>query len=90
MRLENNSDNMKERLKYFVPFDFLTIIEFFMGVYCLFCVYVSIMVEKPFIIGFMVIYSLGFFFVSINSIKEALWSVKPSLEKEPAVSIEIA
>ena len=90
MRLENNSDNMKERLKYFVPFDFLTILEFLMGVYCLFCVYISIIVEKPFIIGFMFIYSLGFFFVSINSIKEALWSAKPEMEEKPAVSIEIA
>lgn len=90
MRLENNTDNMKERLKYFVPFDSLTILEFLMGVYCLFCVYISIMVEKPFIIGFMFIYSLGFFFVSINSIKEALWSAKPEMEEKPAVSIEIA
>lgn len=91
MRLEKNSDNIKERLKYYVPFDLLTLVEFFMGVYCLFCVYISIIVEKPFIIGFMFIYSLGFFFVAINSIKEAFWSM-PSLqeEKKAAINVEIA
>ena len=38
----------------------------------------------------MFIYSLRFFFVAFNTVKEAMWSVKPVAEKQAEVSIEIA
>ena len=92
LNISAKSDNLKEKLKYVVPFDSLSFFEFFMGLYCLFCIYISIVVEKPFIIGFLFIYSLGFFFVSIQTIKEAFWAMKRKSVKQEEIkpAVEIA
>lgn len=90
LRVENAKDNLKDRLMYTIPFDFHAVLEFFMGLYCLFCVYISFVVDKPFIIGFLFIYALGFFFVSINTAKEALWKLQVKAQKAPETSVEAA
>lgn len=76
LKLENTADSWKDKLKYTIPLDFHIFLEFFMGIYCAFCVYLSFLVDKPFIVGFLIIYSLGFFFVSINTLKESLVQYK--------------
>jgi cellulose synthase/poly-beta-1,6-N-acetylglucosamine synthase-like glycosyltransferase len=81
LRIESSSDNLKERLKYHLPLDYHVLFEIVMGVYCIFCIYLSILVKKPFIIGFLVIYGMGFFFVAYNSIKEYLWKYQAAFEK---------
>jgi cellulose synthase/poly-beta-1,6-N-acetylglucosamine synthase-like glycosyltransferase len=91
LKIENNSDNLKEKLKYTIPFDSLSFIELFMGAYCLFCVYISFVVEKPFIIGFLFIYAIGFFFVGFSSIRDAYWAMKANANVvQPKVQVEIA
>jgi cellulose synthase/poly-beta-1,6-N-acetylglucosamine synthase-like glycosyltransferase len=90
LKIENNTDNIKDRQKYSLPFDFNALIEFMMGVYCFFCVYLSILVEKPFIIGFLLVYGSGFFFVSINSFKESFWKFQEMFSSKKEVQAEIA
>jgi len=87
LKIESKEDSWKDRQKYKIPLDYIAILEFLMGVYCLFCVYISFIVEKPFIIGFMVIYSFGFFFVSLHSIREALGSGVLNVENETVPEI---
>jgi cellulose synthase/poly-beta-1,6-N-acetylglucosamine synthase-like glycosyltransferase len=95
LKIESKTDKIKEKLKYTVPFDSLTFLEIFMGIYCLFCVYVSIVVEKPMIIGFLFIYSLGFFFVAFSSIRDAYLGLRANMKEklksaEETVQVEIA
>ncbi len=91
LKIESNADNLKEKLKYTIPFDSLSFIELFMGAYCIFCVYISFVVEKPFIIGFLFIYAIGFFFVGFSSIRDAYWAMKANAnEVQPKVQVEIA
>lgn len=89
LRIENANDNLKDKMKYHLPLDYHVILELFMGIYCIFCIYLSFIVKKPFIIGFLVIYGAGFFFVAYNSIKEYLWKFQSALQ-ETETSTEIA
>lgn len=73
LKIENKDDSLQDRLKYSIPLDIHVLFEFLMGVYCLFCIYLSVITQKPFVIGFMVLYSFGFFFVAFQSIRESLW-----------------
>lgn len=78
LKIENAQDNVRDRQKYGIPLDFHVVLEFFMGLYSVACIYIAFKVGKPYIVGFLVIYALGFFFVAINSMREALWSIKPA------------
>lgn len=91
-KIEGNNDNLVDKMKYNVPIDMHIILEFFMGVYCLFCIYLSVIVEKPFIIGFLVIYSLGFLFISCGTLTETFWySFRLQFQqKEEEARIEVA
>jgi cellulose synthase/poly-beta-1,6-N-acetylglucosamine synthase-like glycosyltransferase len=90
LNIENSNDNLKERQKYSIPLDIHAVLELLMGVYCFFCVYLSIIVHKPFIIGFLIIYGAGFFFVSLNTIKESFWKVQEFWSRKTATKVEIA
>ncbi|MCB1142979.1 MAG: glycosyltransferase [Leptospiraceae bacterium] len=90
LRIENSSDSLKDRQKYPIPFDANSILELAMAIYCFFCVYLSFLVDKPFIIGFLFIYGMGFLFVSLNTIKESLWKLQGAFEKEKEAVSEIA
>ncbi|NUM40997.1 MAG: glycosyl transferase, partial [Leptospiraceae bacterium] len=85
LNIETSKDNLKEKNKYSIPLDFHVVLEFFMGLYCTLCVYLSFKVGKPYIVGFLIMYAFGFFFVAINSLKEALWSMKTSTEKDTEI-----
>ncbi|PJZ68731.1 glycosyl transferase [Leptospira perolatii] len=76
LRIEKNSDSLKERMKYTVPLDFHVVLEFLLGLYCLFSVFLSFFVGKPYIVGFLMVYGIGFFFVSFQSFREAVWKLK--------------
>ena len=89
LKIESNSDKLQERQKYKIPLDIHAVLELIMGIYCFLCVYISILVNKPFIIGFMIAYGLGFLFVSYNSIKESLW-IFQDLKSEKETISEIA
>jgi cellulose synthase/poly-beta-1,6-N-acetylglucosamine synthase-like glycosyltransferase len=89
LRIEKSEDNIKDRLKYHLPMDYHAVLELLMGAYCVFCIYLSFLVKKPFIVGFLTIYSAGFFFVAFNTIKEYLWKYQTSLQETEA-STEIA
>ncbi|MCE9600201.1 MAG: glycosyltransferase family 2 protein [Spirochaetia bacterium] len=69
-RIEKKGDKLEERMKYKLPLDKTVFIEFFMGFYCLACIYFSILREKPFVVPFMLIYAAGFFYVAISSLSE--------------------
>ncbi|MCX8000541.1 MAG: glycosyl transferase, partial [Leptospiraceae bacterium] len=85
LRIESSKDNLKDRLKYHLPLDWHAVFEFFMGVYCFVCIYLSFQVKKPFMVGFLVIYGLGFFFVAFNTVKEYLWKFQ-TLSQETEVT----
>ncbi len=89
-KIESSEDNLKDRLKYQIPLDFHAVLELAMGLYCFFCVYISFVVGKPFIIGFMVVYGLGFLFVAINTIKESTWKLSEKLSTGNETVSEIA
>jgi cellulose synthase/poly-beta-1,6-N-acetylglucosamine synthase-like glycosyltransferase len=86
LRLEGAGANLKERMKYVVPVDYRAILEFFMGLYCLLCIYLSFLVGKPYVVGFMVLYSIGFFYVSFLSIAESFWKFRPASKEEKEAS----
>ena len=88
LRIENSADSLKERMKYTVPMDFHAILEIMMGVYCIFCIYLSIVTYKPFIIGFLVIYTAGFFFVAFGTLREAFWKLQNQWKR--SVQVETA
>ncbi len=90
LRIEKNGDTLKDKMKYHQPLDLHSILEFAMGIYCLFCIYISFVVGKPFMVGFLIIYSSGFFFVGWNTVKEYLWKFQANLEPEAQTSAEIA
>lgn len=54
------------------------VLEFLMGFYCLGTVFLSFVLGKPQIVGFLVIYALGFFYVGYLSLKEAAWKLGAS------------
>ncbi|MCB1178986.1 MAG: glycosyltransferase [Leptospiraceae bacterium] len=90
LRIEKTGDNLKDKLKYHMPLDLHSILEFGMGIYCLFCIYISFLVKKPLIVGFLIMYGSGFLFVAWNSIKEYLWKFQGSMEEARETSAEIA
>ena len=75
-RIENKSDKLIERMKYKLPLDKTVFIEFFMGFYCVACIYFSIVKNKPFVVPFMLIYAAGFFYVALSSLSESFVRVK--------------
>lgn len=79
-RIEKKSDVLAERMKYKLPLDPTVFGEIFMGLYCLACIYFSIIKGKPFVIPFMMIYAAGFFYVAISSLSETFVR-----EKKPAL-----
>jgi len=82
LRIESESDQLIDRQKYHIPMDYHAVLELIMGLYCFFCVYISFLVNKPFIIGFMIVYGFGFLFVGLNTIKESLWKYSGSAQVE--------
>lgn len=68
--IENKNDRLMERMKYVLPLDRLVFLEFFMGAYCVACIYFALVMRKPFVIPFMILYAGGFFYVAILSILE--------------------
>ncbi len=73
-RIEKKGDALQGTVKYKLPLDASFILEFFMAVYCMVCVYFSIMRDRPFLIGFMLLYAAGFLYVAVNSVREAVGS----------------
>jgi cellulose synthase/poly-beta-1,6-N-acetylglucosamine synthase-like glycosyltransferase len=90
LRIESESDQLIDRQKYHIPMDYHAVLELIMGLYCFFCVYISFLVNKPFIIGFMIVYGFGFLFVGLNTIKESLWKYSGSAQVENKTLTEIA
>ncbi|MCC5816474.1 MAG: glycosyltransferase family 2 protein [Leptospira sp.] len=90
LKIESKKDNLLDRTKYAVPLDFHVILEIFMGSYAVFCIYLSIVMGKPYIIGFLVMYALGFYFVAFQSIREAMWKLKKQPAEETVVSPQTA
>lgn len=82
LRIEKEGDSLQDKIKYVVPVDYRAFLEFFMGAYCVFCIYLSFVVGKPYMIGFMVLYSIGFFYVSYLSVAESFWKFKPATKAE--------
>ena len=76
LRIEGNGDDIKSRLKYKIPLDYHALLEIVMGIYCLFTIYIAVFMNKLFIIPFLVLYASGFFFVGIQTLKEAVWGMK--------------
>jgi cellulose synthase/poly-beta-1,6-N-acetylglucosamine synthase-like glycosyltransferase len=74
LRIESTNDSLKDRMKYTVPLDKNVWLELLMGTYCVFCIYLSILMNKPYMIGFMTLYALGFYFVAFKSFQESLWN----------------
>lgn len=81
LRIESSTDDIKSRLKYKIPLDYLAILEILMGIYCLLTVYLSFYMKKPYVIPFLLLYAAGFFFVGFQSIKEAVWGMKKGEKK---------
>lgn len=81
LKIEKNTDILKERLKYTVPLDFHVVLEFLMGFYCIGTVFLSFALGKPQIVGFLMIYALGFFYVGYLSLKDALWKLGASKQE---------
>lgn len=79
-RIEKKSDRLAERMKYKLPMDYTVFAELFMGLYCMACIYFSIVKGKPFVVPFMLIYAAGFFYVAFSSLSETLVR-----EKKPAL-----
>ncbi|EMO30343.1 hypothetical protein LEP1GSC170_2722 [Leptospira interrogans serovar Bataviae str. HAI135] len=81
LKIEKNTDVLKERLKYTVPLDFHVVLEFLMGFYCIGTVFLSFALGKPQIVGFLAIYALGFFYVGYLSLKDAFWKLGVSKQE---------
>lgn len=81
LKIEKNTDILKERLKYTVPLDFHVVLEFLMGFYCIGTVFLSFALGKPQIVGFLMIYALGFFYVGYLSLKDAFWKLGASKQE---------
>jgi cellulose synthase/poly-beta-1,6-N-acetylglucosamine synthase-like glycosyltransferase len=86
LKIESGSDQVQDRMKYHIPLDLHVVFEFLMGSYCLFCIYLSIALGKPYILGFLVLYTLGFYFVGFQSIRETLWKFKKRAKEEAEMS----
>jgi hypothetical protein len=77
MKIESKADNLADRMKYTIPLDIHVGLEFLMGCYCAFCIYLCLALDKPYVIGFLVLYSIGFFYVAFQSMREAfIWRKK--------------
>lgn len=87
LKIETTSDSWKERQKYRIPLDSIVFFELFMSLYCFFCVFISLMVDKIWIIGFMLVYGFGFLFVAVNTFLETYGTPEMELEKEVVTEI---
>ena len=67
MRLENNSDNMKDPLEILCTSLTFNNFRILRRVYIAYFVYIFIVVEKPFIIGFMYLSIAQVFAVAFNT-----------------------
>ena len=74
--IEAKTDVLKERMKYYIPLDKLVFAEIFMGIYCLACIYFSILMERPFVVPFMILYAGGFFYVAAQGIMETSFKLR--------------
>lgn len=90
LKIESKSDKLVDRSKYRLPLDFHVVLELLMGTYSLFCIYLSFHVGKPYIIGFLSLYTLGFYFVAFQSIRESLWKYKVQKQKDVVPSAQTA
>lgn len=86
LKIESKKDNLLDRTRYSIPLDIHVVFELLMGTYCLFCIYLSIAMGKPYILGFLSLYTIGFYFVAIQSIRESLWKQSKSVVEGPEVS----
>jgi cellulose synthase/poly-beta-1,6-N-acetylglucosamine synthase-like glycosyltransferase len=85
MKIESKKDLIADRLKYKIPLDVHVGLEFLMGTYCAFCVYLCFAMDKPYVVGFLVMYALGFYYVAYQSLREAfIWRKKtsPSVQQD--------
>jgi cellulose synthase/poly-beta-1,6-N-acetylglucosamine synthase-like glycosyltransferase len=83
-RVESKSDDWKNK-SYVAPTDFLVILEFFMGIYCLIGLYLFLSNRGYFIGPFLAIYTSGFLYVatitfihsfsSQNSMLRTIWKM---------------
>ncbi len=73
LKIENKGDKVEARRKYKqVKFDKLALVEFLMGVYILFTIYVAFQVDKWFVIPFLWLYASGFFYISFFTLYDSL------------------
>ena len=68
--IESKADILSDRMKYVLPLDRLVVLELFMGAYCVACIYAALMMSKPYLIPFMILYAGGFFYVAFLSLLE--------------------
>ncbi|WCL48750.1 cellulose synthase family protein [Leptospira sp. GIMC2001] len=90
LKIESSSDNVKDRILYSLPLDRHVVLEFFMGSYCLFCIFLSIVLGKPYILGFLSMYTIGFYFVAIQSVRESLWKYRKRNVLQTEVTANLA
>ncbi len=85
LRLETRKDKVEERNKYNeLKIDKIAILEFLMGVYVTITIFVSISVDKYLVLPFLVIYALGFYYVSFATVWEGLKVYLQNRETMPA------
>ncbi len=90
LRIESQKDKIMDRTKYAIPMDIHVFFELLMGTYSAFCIYLCIQLGKPYILGFLILYTIGFYSVGIRSILESLWRQKKAQWKEQLVSAQTA
>jgi cellulose synthase/poly-beta-1,6-N-acetylglucosamine synthase-like glycosyltransferase len=91
MKIESKNDLLADRMKYTIPLDIHVGLEFLMGCYCVFCIYLCFALDKPYVVGFLVLYSIGFFYVAFQSMREAfIWRKKSPATVQQDVSTNLA
>ncbi len=79
-RIESRHDNLLDRMKYSLPFDWLVFLEIFMGLYCVVCIAASFLNNRLFVAPFMVLYAGGFFYIAFKGLRESVLRPRPALK----------
>lgn len=70
-RIESKADNLADRIKYSVPFDWMVFLELAMAVYCMISIYYSFQKNKVFLVPFMLLYAAGFLYTAFSTLYDS-------------------
>ncbi|MFZ0485252.1 MAG: glycosyltransferase [Desulfobacterales bacterium] len=73
--IQRRQDGWKDK-RYYIPLNFISIIEFFMGIYSLIGLFMFLFFSRYLISPFLFIYSAGFFYVFFLSVKHGYGRTK--------------